>query len=144
MRKIRRSTLAVMVSACLLSMSVMEPALAQSATGAIAGRAASGTEVTISNPATGFSRTVTAGADGTYRLSQLPVGDYQLEASGRKFDVSVSLGGTTTVNLAGGTAGALDSVQVNGTRIVNRVDVRSTESATNITRDELARLPVDQ
>ncbi|SIQ05209.1 TonB-dependent receptor [Solilutibacter tolerans] len=144
MRKIRRSTLAVMVSACLLSMSVMEPALAQSATGAIAGRAASGTEVTISNPATGFSRTVTAGADGTYRLSQLPVGDYQLEASGRKFDVSVSLGGTTTVNLAGGTAGALDSVQVIGTRIVNRVDVRSTESATNITRDELARLPVDQ
>lgn len=145
MRKIRRSALAVMVGACLLSMAGMEPALAQSATGAIAGRAASGTEITITNPATGFRRTVTADADGVYRLSQLPVGDYELEASGRKLEVSVSLGGTTTVNLAGaGDAGSLDTVQVVGSRIVNRVDVRSTETATNVSREDIARLPVDQ
>src|SRR5690606_28175742 len=37
-----------------------------------------------------------------------------------------------------------EAVQVVGSRVVNRVDVRSTESATNIRREELARLPVDQ
>ncbi len=144
MRKFRRSALAVMVGACLLSMATMEPALAQSATGAIAGRAASGTEITITNPATGFTRKVTAGADGAYRLSQLPVGDYALEADGRKFEVEVSLGGTTMVNISGDDAGSLDTVQVVGSRIVNRVDMYSTESATNVTREEIARLPVEQ
>lgn len=144
MRKIRRSALAMMVGACLLSMAGAEPAWAQSATGAIAGRATSGTQVTITNPSTGFSRTVTAGADGTYRLSQLPVGDYELESDGRKLSVNVSLGGTTTVNLAGDSAGSLDTVQVVGTRIVNRVDVHSTESATNVSREDIARMPVAQ
>ncbi|MET0813673.1 MAG: TonB-dependent receptor, partial [Pseudoxanthomonas sp.] len=38
----------------------------------------------------------------------------------------------------------LDTVQVIGSRVVNRVDVYSTETATNINREELARLPVDQ
>ncbi|MGO1893780.1 MAG: TonB-dependent receptor plug domain-containing protein [Luteimonas sp.] len=38
----------------------------------------------------------------------------------------------------------LSAVQVVGSRVVNRVDVRSTESATNITREEWARLPVEQ
>ena len=38
----------------------------------------------------------------------------------------------------------LNAVQVVGSRVINRVDVRSTESATNINRQELSRLPVDQ
>ena len=55
------------------------------------------------------------------------------------------LGGTATINLGseGGVAN-LDAVQVLGSRVVNRVDVYSTESATNISREELARVPVDQ
>lgn len=72
MRKMKRSALAVMVGACLLSMSA-GPVLAQSATGAVAGRANPGAQVTITQPATGYSRTVTAGSDGSYRLAQLPV-----------------------------------------------------------------------
>ncbi len=145
MKKMKRSVLALMVGACLFSMAGLPTAMAQSATGAIVGRAAPGQQVTITNSATGFTRTVAADADGNYRLSQLPVGDYRLEASGRTFDVNVPLGGTTTVNLAAtGQGTALGGVQVVGSRIMNRVDVRSTESATNITRDELARLPVDQ
>ena len=38
----------------------------------------------------------------------------------------------------------LNAVQVVGSRVINRVDVRSTESATTINREELARLPVAQ
>lgn len=142
-KNLRRATLCIALGACLASMAPL--AMAQSVTGAVAGRANAGEQITVTNPATGLSRTVTVGADGTYRVAQLPPGDYTLVAgSGEPLSVSVSLGGTTTVNLAGAGAVNLDVVQVIGSRIVNRVDVRSTETATNINRQELARLPVDQ
>ena len=103
------------------------------------------------NTATGATRTITVEANGSYRMSQLPVGSYTLQVSrggssvGQPLTVSVPLGGTATVNLGseGGIAN-LDTVQVLGDRVVNRVDVYSTETATNINREELARLPVDQ
>ena len=142
-RVFRRAALSIALGSCLASMAPL--AMAQSVTGAVAGRANAGDQITVTNPATGLSRTVTAGKDGTYRVAQLPPGDYTLvSGSGEPLSVTVSLGGTTTVNLAGAGAVNLDAVQVIGSRIVNRVDVRSTETATNINREELARLPVDQ
>ena len=143
MGNLRHTALAAVVGAVLLSLSAGQ-VMAQGATGAISGRAQPNARVTITNPATGFSRTVTAGADGSYRLSQLPIGDYRVEAAGRTLEARVALGGTTTVNLAAAPAGQLDAVQVVGTRVVNRIDMHSTESATNLTREELARMPVDQ
>jgi hypothetical protein len=148
-KTIRKAVLCIALGACLGSMA--QGAMAQSATGAVAGRANAGDQITITNTATGASRTVTVGADGSYRLSQLPVGDYRLQVNrsgqgvGEPLTVNVALGGTTTVNLGsdGGIAN-LDTVQVIGSRIVNRVDVRSTESATNVTREEISRLPVAQ
>jgi hypothetical protein len=130
---------------------VVAPVSAQNVTGAVAGRAEAGTQVTVTNLATGLSRTATVDADGSYRFSQLPVGNYQLQvmrdgqAVGSAVTVNVQLGGTTTVNLGSeGNVANLDAVTVIGSTIVNRVDVRSTESATNITREEIARMPVDQ
>ena len=148
-RCLRKSVLSIAMGLCLSSLAA--PVLAQSATGAVAGRASSGDQVTVTNSATGLSRSVTVGADGVYRLRQLPPGDYALQVRrgeqsvGLPVPVSVSLGGTTTVNLGndGGVAN-LDAVQVVGSRVVNRVDVRSTETATNITREEISRLPVAQ
>ena len=140
---LRRAALCIALGSCLASMAPL--AMAQSVTGAVAGRATAGEQITITNPATGLSRTVTASKDGTYRVAQLPPGDYTLvSGDGAPISVNVSLGGTTTVNLAGAGAVNLETVQVIGSRVVNRVDVRSTETATNITRQELARLPVDQ
>ncbi|SDQ35825.1 TonB-dependent receptor [Pseudoxanthomonas sp. CF125] len=140
---LRRAALCIALGSCLASMAPL--AMAQSVTGAVAGRANAGEQITVTSPDTGLSRTVTVGKEGTYRVAQLPPGDYTLVAgSGAPISISVSLGGTTTVNLTGGGAVDLDVVQVIGSRIVNRVDVRSTETATNITRQELARLPVDQ
>ena len=140
---LRKAALCIALGSCLASMAPL--AMAQSVTGAVAGRANAGEQITITNPATGLSRTVTVGEDGTYRVAQLPPGDYTLVAGGGvPLSVNVSIGGTTTVNLSGAGAVNLDTVQVIGSRIVNRVDVRSTESATNINRQELSRLPVDQ
>ncbi|MEJ1097158.1 MULTISPECIES: TonB-dependent receptor [unclassified Pseudoxanthomonas] len=140
---IRKAALCLALGACLGSMAPMT--FAQSVTGAVAGRAEVGQQITITNTATGLSRTVTVGKEGTYRVAQLPPGNYTLVPSGGEpISISVSLGGTTTVNLAGAGAVSLDTIQVVGSRIVNRVDVRSTETATNISREDLGRLPVDQ
>ena len=38
----------------------------------------------------------------------------------------------------------LDAIEVVGSRVVNRVDVFSIETATNVSREEIARLPVPQ
>ena len=143
--RLRKSALSIAMGLCLASLAAA-PAFAQSATGAVAGRANPGEQVTVVNSATGASRSVTVNSDGTYRIGQLPPGDYTMAAgTGSPVNVNVSLGGTTTVNLGseGGVAN-LAAVEVVGSRVVNRVDVRSTESATNVTREELARLPVDQ
>jgi hypothetical protein len=121
------------------------PALAQSVAGVVAGHADAAAQVIVIDTAKGASRSVTVGKDGSYRIGQLPPGFYPLTSgTGAPVSLSVSLGRTTTVNLTGDGTVDLETVQVRGDRVVNRVDVHSTESATNITREELKRLPVDQ
>jgi outer membrane receptor protein involved in Fe transport len=143
-RNLRKNVLCTALGLCLASLAV-SPVLAQSVTGSVAGHAQAGTQITITNPANGVSRTVTAGADGNYRIGQLPPGDYDLSSGGgAPVKVNVSVGGTTTVNLGSGGVVDLASVQVVGSRIVNRVDVSTTEASTNLTREEIKRLPVDQ
>src|SRR5688572_19326872 len=106
------------------------------------------TEVTVKNPETGFSRTVKADAEGYYRFPFLPVGRYVVEATrngetlGKLADVTVGLGTATTANVT--LAGSIETVEVSSTRIIQVVDVTSTESATNVTREELERLPVER
>ncbi|MBJ6984179.1 TonB-dependent receptor [Luteimonas sp. MC1750] len=147
--RFRRAALCIALGTCLSALAPV--ALAQSATGAVAGRASAGDQIQVVNATTGATRTVTAGADGSYRLGQLQVGNYSVQvlrdgaAVGEPVPVSVGLGGTTTVNLgsAGGVAD-MAAVTVVGDRVVNRVDVRSTETATNVTREQISRLPVDQ
>src|ERR1044072_3868324 len=104
---------------------------------------------TAPNPDTGFTRTVKADAEGNYRFPFLPVGKYQIDASkdgavlGKIAEVTVSLGAATTANVTVG-AITLEEIQVLGTRIVTAVDVKSTESATKVPREELERLPVER
>jgi hypothetical protein len=104
-------------------------------------------EVTVRNPETGFTRTVKADADGYYRFPYLPVGKYEVNATrngavlGKLADVTVALGNATTANVTLGSS-SMEEIQVLATRIVTAVDVKSTESATNVTLEELDRLPV--
>ena len=105
-RTLRKAALYVALGACLGAMT-MPVAMAQSATGAVAGRASAGDQVTVTHVATGATRTVTASSDGAYRLTQLPVGDYRLQLLrngqpvGDGATVNVSLGGTTRYREAG-------------------------------------------
>jgi len=146
------------IRACLPALFIMAAQIANAASGdgSLVGHlnaedksAVSGAEITARNPATGFSRTVKADADGSYRFPFLPVGSYTIEASrdgkslGSLEGVTVSLGVATTANMVLGGI-EFEVVTVVGSRVVNAVDVKSTESATNITREELALLPVER
>lgn len=107
------------------------------------------TEVTVRNPETGFNRTVKADADGYYRFPFLPVGKYTVEARkgglalGKLADVTVALGAATTADVTLNMLN-VEEIQVVSSRIVTAVDVKSTESATNVTREDLERLPVER
>ncbi|MEO8160297.1 MAG: TonB-dependent receptor [Arenimonas sp.] len=141
-RKLRKSSLAIGLGLFIASLA---PAQAANTDGAIVGHATAGAKVTVRNPQTGFLRSVTADADGSFRFPFLPVGDYRLESDkDGATEVTVSLGNTTTAELGTATSGVgtLGAVQVRGTR--GAIDVTSTESATNVTREQLQRLPVER
>ncbi len=117
--------------------------------GAVAGRAVAGDTITIENPATGFSRTITVGADGNYRLSQVPIGQYTVTRKGTDGststrNASVSVGTAANVSFVTGTGEAqtLDTVTVVGTGAINPIDVTSVESTTILTAEQIAKIPV--
>jgi hypothetical protein len=82
--------------ACALSLMTAVVAMAQQTSGNVNGRvldeqqaAVPGVTVTGMNKATGFTRVVTTDAEGTFRLTGLPVGDYTLK---------IELSGFATLN----------------------------------------------
>ena len=91
-RILRRSVLCVAMGICMASMLPLQVAHAANTDGSVVGQAAAGAQITINNPETGFTRTVTASADGSYRFPFLPVGTYVLQAGGESVPVTVSLG----------------------------------------------------
>ena len=107
-------------------------------------------EVTVRNPQTGFTRTVKADADGYYRFPFLPVGKYIVEATQERRDARQARRSHRVARHRDhrerrrSAVTTLEEIQVLGTRIVTAVDVKSTESATNVTREELERLPVER
>ena len=113
--------------------------------GAVGGQAAAGDTITISNPATGFSRTITVGADGQYRFSAVPIGKYTVTRNGGSpRNITVNVGTSANVNYAvtaPGEAATLDTITVVG-QAVNPVDVSSVESTTILTAEQLAKIPV--
>jgi hypothetical protein len=141
-RALQRSALWIALGLAMIS----PLATAANNDGALVGHVEAGAQVTVRNPSTGFVRTVTADADGNYRFPFLPVGTYTLEASrngapvGQPRIVTVSLGNTTTADVG---VASLDTVTVTGS-VISPIDVSSTESATNITAEQLTRLPVQR
>ena len=138
---LKRSALTVALGLCFVG-----GVQAQTNTaGAVTGRAASGDTITITNPATGFSRTITAGSDGSYRFSALPTGQYQLSRNGgAPRNVTVNVGGAANIDFvtSGGDATTLDTVTVVGAGAINPIDVSSVESTTILTAEQIAKIPV--
>ncbi len=141
------------------------PAMAQLTTATIRGTvssgeaAAAGATVTATNVETGDSRTATTGADGGYNLTGLRPGTYDIsftpgggEAVVRRVIVSVgqtaSLDADTSANSTsiddqgatapGSAAAGENTIVVTGTRLV---EVKTSEVATNVSREQIENLP---
>jgi hypothetical protein len=140
---IKRSALTVALGLCFVG-----GVQAQTNTaGAVTGHAASGDTITISNPGTGFSRTITVGADGNYRFSQVPIGQYTVTRNGgnpRTVNINVGTAANVDFVTAGGSASTLDTVTVVGTGAINPIDVSSVESTTILTSEQIAKIPVSR
>ena len=138
---LKRSALTVALGMCFVG-----GVQAQSnSAGAVTGRAASGDTITITNPATGFSRTITVDSGGTYRFSALPTGQYQLSRNGGSARaVTVNVGSAANIDFvtSGGDATTLDTVTVLGSGAINPIDVSSVESTTILTAEQIAKIPV--
>lgn len=137
---LKRSALAVAMGLCFAG-----GVQAQTNTaGAVTGRAAAGDTITVTNPATGFSRTITVDSSGTYRFSQLPTGQYTVTRNGGAArNISVNVGTASNVDFVSGSTGeSLDTVTVVGTGAINPIDVSSVESTTIMTAEQIAKIPV--
>ncbi len=113
------------------------------------GGTAPGVTVTISSPALQL-RTMTTVTDenGRYRFTALPVGVYAMVFELQGFSTSkrnaleVRFGNVTTIDVKLTLGQVAESVTVTGESPV--VDVRTTASTTNLTKDTIATVPTDR
>jgi outer membrane receptor protein involved in Fe transport len=129
------------------------PVLAQSTAATLRGQvsnASADTTVTVTNTATGFSRTVRAGADGGYSAAGLPPGTYKVDVvnngQASSKTVTLAVGQTATLNLGQTTAApAGDATDLGAVKVTAApsalVETRTSENATYISNVQIQRLP---
>src|SRR6266571_2004426 len=84
------------------------------------GAAFPGVTVTAKSPTTGFVRTETSDSEGLYRLSALPVGNYEVTAELPGFasvvqkDIIVAVAQTTSIDFSMKVASVAETVNVTG------------------------------
>ncbi|MBO9754682.1 TonB-dependent receptor [Xanthomonas phaseoli] len=143
-----RSLLCCALAASLLAAS---PAMAQSSNATLRGQVAAsqaGTTVTATNVATGTTRRVATGPDGSYALVGLPPGTYKVDAGpGTEKTVTLSVASSVSLNLGGGgeattpadgTATTLDTVKVTATSLQ---EVKTSEVGTNVSLKQINTVP---
>ena len=159
---VRRTGARYSLHAALLATSLLAaaPAHAQLTTATVRGQvttsavAAPGTTVTAVNTETGFRASVRAGPDGSYILTGLRPGTYDISfaapsgaAVTHRIIVSVGQTATLDVDTATRAAQPIDEaaatteggeIVVVGTRLV---ETRTSEVATNVTQDQIENLP---
>jgi Carboxypeptidase regulatory-like domain/TonB-dependent Receptor Plug Domain len=129
-------SLATAQSSSLLNGSVTDPT----------GAAVAGTQITLTDPATGSRRTTTSNAAGLYQFLDVPPGDYRLEAAAAgfapyvasKITLQVKLPSTVPIRLQ--VAGATTSVNVEGEApLINRTDA---SLGNVVASDQIDELPI--
>ena len=116
--------------------------LVQDATGAVVPTA----RVTATQTATGLTRSMMTGADGSYVMSQLPIGPYQLSVEKTGFKVYVQkgiviqVGENPTVNVTLELGSVGQSVEVTANTVM--VETRETSQSTVIDQARITELPV--
>ncbi len=110
------------------------------------GAAVVGAEVTVTNAATGLTRSVRTGTDGSYRVEPLPVGFYNVKVSMSGFsaqtatNVETMVGSATTQNFGLTVGSTTETVEV--TAEAPLIDALKTDVSSNITPKEVQELPL--
>ena len=105
-----------------------------------------GATVTLTNAATGFTRTVITNADGAYTFAQVPSGTYTMHAELSGFaptqvtGLVVSIGAAVTYDLTMGLAGQKETVQVEASGA--GIDTSSAGVSQLINEQAIANLPL--
>lgn len=145
-RQLRMALLGLSAAAMLAA----APAYAQLSTATIkgqvtqAGSAGAATQIVATNTANGYTFRTTSNADGSYVLTGLPPGVYQIQVAGRKSEpVTLSIGQTASIDLTIGApaAAAADMQRVVITGNAERRAVRSSEVGTAVSRKQIESLP---
>jgi Carboxypeptidase regulatory-like domain/TonB dependent receptor/TonB-dependent Receptor Plug Domain len=149
-----RRCLTAVFAICLLALAI--PAFAQTdvttsrISGVVSdpsGAALPGVTVEAKNQETGLVITGVTGADGTYRLLNLPTGKYTISAALEGFNtvtrpnVELRLGTAPTINFTLQLSSVSESITVTSTAPL--VEVTNTTASTTITSEEVKELPLN-
>jgi hypothetical protein len=110
------------------------------------GAAVVGAEVTITNTATGVTRVVKSGADGSYRVDPIPVGIYKIKVATAGFTtetaerVETLVGASTTQNFQLKIGSPTETLEVSAESPL--LNVVKTDVSQNITPKEVEELPM--
>lgn len=144
-RELRMALLGLSTAAML----ACAPAYAQLSTSTIKGQitqagapAQAATQIVAVNRATGFTYRTTTAADGSYVITGLAPGVYQIQVGAEKSEaVTVAIGETASVDLAVGAAAApgVSRVVIQGS--LQRKDVKTSEVGTAVSRAQIENTP---
>jgi hypothetical protein len=103
-----------------------------------------GATVTLSNPVSGFSRTATTDANGLYQFPNVPYSNYHIVIAAKGFgaitqDATVSSSIPVSLKSTMQVGAAAQNITVEGSDLVDT----GTSMETNISRDTIARLPLE-
>lgn len=145
-RELRRALMGLSAAAMLAA----APAYAQLSSATIKGQitqsghaAGAATAIVATNTANGYTYRTSTAADGSYVLTGLPPGVYQIQVAGEKSEpVTLAIGQTASLDLAVGGAQAQDSMS----RVVivgsaQRRGVKTSEVGTSVSKAQIENLP---
>jgi len=141
--------LTVMAGALASALLAAAPASAQLSTATLRGQVSAagtaspaGTAVTATNQANGYTYRTTTRGDGSYVLTGLAPGSYQIQVGGQATEtVTLTVGQTSTLDLntAAASGGQPQRVVITGS--AQRRDVTTSEVGTSVSREQIERLP---
>ncbi|MEP7187194.1 MAG: TonB-dependent receptor [Rhodanobacter sp.] len=122
--KFKKKLLASLITASVMTLATAPSASwAQSAYATLRGKAPPNTQVTAFNPLTGSTRHAQSAADGSYTMTGLQPGTYQVDAgSGTQQTVTLTVASTASLNLQAAAAPAAPASAANATNL-NAVSV---------------------
>ena len=108
-----------------------------------------GASITLTNPQTGFSRTITTGADGNYAFPSIAPGTYQIEVTASSFkksivrDVQALVDNPIEINVALELGDVSAVVDVTASSIESVVNTQDASIGNNFVPQQITQLPTD-